>query len=304
MLPNFLCLGAQKSGTTTLLEQLGKHPDVFMSPARETRFFLQDHLYAQGITAYETEFFSAWAGEKAIGEKTPEYLCDPLVPGRIRESLGDTIKFIVTLRSPAQRAFAHYRQNFQFMRESVDFDTAMDLEEERSSGGRYQRLTFGYRWRGYYADQLERYLAIYARSAFFFSIYEQDIVDKQAKTLQSIFGFLGVDETFNIGAPVSAGRARLMQPRIIEERERIELLGFTANADAGDILLVREGIRPRLMRRPSAALQARARSTILHAPQDTALSRANELEINRRYFKDDICRLETILNRSLATWLN
>ncbi len=46
-----------------------------MSPARETKFFVYDQLYSQGVTAYELEYFADWNGEKVVGEKTPEYLC-------------------------------------------------------------------------------------------------------------------------------------------------------------------------------------------------------------------------------------
>src|SRR5574337_1635352 len=129
MLPNFLCIGAQKSGTTTLLNQLDRHPDIFMSPARETKFFLLDHLYSQGVTAYEKDFFSDWNGQKAVGEKTPEYLCDPLIPQRIDATLGKSIKFIVTFRSPAQRAYSHYRHNFQQLWENLSFPEAIAQEQ-------------------------------------------------------------------------------------------------------------------------------------------------------------------------------
>jgi hypothetical protein len=303
MLPNFICLGAQKSGTTTLLEQLRKHPDVFMSPSRETRFFLQDYLYSQGTDAYEMEFFSDWDGQKAAGEKTPEYLCDPLVPGRIRDSLGPDMRFIVTLRSPAQRAYAQYRQNFQFLRETVGFDEALELEAERCNRGRYQRLRFGYAWRGRYAEQLDRYLALYPKARFFFAIYERDIVMRQAETLKAIFRFLGVDPAFDPGSDVSAGRARPLVPRILETDGVVELPGFTGKARAGDILLTRAGIKPRVIRRPSDSLLMTAQAALKHAPQDTSLPRALELELNHRYFKDDILRLQELLESELDLWL-
>jgi hypothetical protein len=303
MLPNFLCLGAQKSGTTTLLQQLGKHPDIYMSPARETRFFLHDHLYSQGVTAYETEFFSGWSGEKCVGEKTPEYLCDPAVPARIRETLGPDMKFIVTLRSPAQRAYAQYRQNFQFLREDEDFEAALGLEPTRCARGRYDRLRFGYLWRGRYAEQLERYLALYPTSSFFFCIHEQDIAVRQRETLAALFSFLGVDAGFDPGEEVSAGRAQLLTPRIIEAAERVELHDGLAQARPGDILLTRPGIKPRLVRHPSDALLALCKAALTHMPAQSALPRERELQINRTHFHEQIRRLESLIGRRLASWM-
>ena len=39
IMPNFLIIGAAKSGTTTLYDWLTQHPQVYMSPVKETNFF-------------------------------------------------------------------------------------------------------------------------------------------------------------------------------------------------------------------------------------------------------------------------
>jgi hypothetical protein len=304
MLPNFLCIGAQKSGTTTLLRQLGDHPDIFMSPARETKFFLYDHLYSQGATAYELDYFADWNAQKAVGEKTPEYLCDPDVPERIHETLGTQVKLVVSFRSPAQRAYAHYRHNFQHLLESVGFEEALNLEQERSRAGKYQRSCYGYLWRGFYAEQVERYLRLFPRESLFCIVYEQDIVQKQADTLKSLFGFLGVDAGFKPAADVSAGRAKTMIPAFIERDTMINLPGLQGSAKTGDLLFTREGIKPRLIRQPSAALSKLAKAALEHLPNEMGFPRDMELEINRRHFSDDIHRLEKITRRDLKLWLD
>ena len=38
-LPNFVIIGAARSGTTSLYRYLAQHPDVFTSPVKETNFF-------------------------------------------------------------------------------------------------------------------------------------------------------------------------------------------------------------------------------------------------------------------------
>lgn len=303
MLPNFLCIGAQKSGTTTLLNQLDRHPDIFMSPARETKFFLLDHLYSQGVTAYEKDFFSDWNGQKAVGEKTPEYLCDPLIPQRIDATLGKSIKFIVTFRSPAQRAYSHYRHNFQQLWENLSFPEAIAQEQNRSSAGRYQRLRYGYLDRGHYGRQLARYLELFPKDGFMFLVYEKDIVMRQADTLRRVFEFLGVAPSYIPPDIVSAGRALPMFPRLLEQDERIESEGMKLEGKAGDILLTRQGMKPRLIRSPSRTLVAYAKAVSANIPQEQALSREEELALNRRYFTNDIRVLEDIIGTDLGSWL-
>ena len=66
-LPSFLCVGAQKAGTSTLHDILIQHPDVFLPATKETCFFRDDDKYAAGLEYYEKEFFSRARGERAIG---------------------------------------------------------------------------------------------------------------------------------------------------------------------------------------------------------------------------------------------
>lgn len=304
MLPNFLCIGAQKSGTTTLLQQLARHPDVFMAPARETQFFLLDHLYSQGPAAYEIGYFQEWDGQKAVGEKTPEYLCDPAVPLRIRDTLGKGVKFIVALRSPAQRAFSHYRHNFQQFWENLDFRTALAEEPVRCAAGRYQKLRYGYLDRGYYGRQIGRYLALFPRDVFLFLVYEQDIVQRQAEALRRVFGFLDVDAGFTPTGTVSAGRALPITPRIFERRESLEIEGERLEASPGDLLLTRSLMKPRLIKSPSPALLEFARGVSANLPQSQSLAREEELALNRAHFRDDIRELAGIIGRDLGSWLD
>ncbi|MBE9197245.1 sulfotransferase [Synechocystis sp. LEGE 06083] len=41
--PSFICIGAQKAGTTWLDQQLRKHPEIWMPPMKEVHFF--DYIY-------------------------------------------------------------------------------------------------------------------------------------------------------------------------------------------------------------------------------------------------------------------
>ena len=70
--PNFLIIGAQKSGTTSLYEYLKQHPDVLMSNKKETEFLAYDKFYLKGFNYYE-KFFSGYKGQKCVGEASTDY---------------------------------------------------------------------------------------------------------------------------------------------------------------------------------------------------------------------------------------
>ena len=63
MLPNFLVVGAQKAGTTSLHYYLKEHPDVYVPEQKETKFFVNDDCYSKGLSHYEQKFYGDWSGE-------------------------------------------------------------------------------------------------------------------------------------------------------------------------------------------------------------------------------------------------
>lgn len=222
MLPNFLCLGAQKAGTTTLWHILNQHPDIYLSDSpRETKFFTQEQLYARGPAYYELAHFVHWNGQKAVGEKTPEYLFLNKVPQRIKETLGLNIKFIVCLRSPAQRAYSHFRHNYQGICEHLGFEQAIKEEPERINLSESHLSLYGYLARGYYYKQIKRYLDIFPKDNFLFLVFEKDILTNQTVSAQKIFNFLEVDENVVLDLPVSSGRPVVKHINYVKNYEEI-----------------------------------------------------------------------------------
>lgn len=120
-LPNFIIIGAGRSGTTSLYNYLGQHPDVFMSPVKKTGFFAwrgEPPDYTKGMVdlarAYSirnldeyTALFADAGAAKAIGEATPRYLFVRNTAARILAVLPDA-RLVVVLRNPIKRAFASY----------------------------------------------------------------------------------------------------------------------------------------------------------------------------------------------------
>ena len=72
MLPNFLCVGAQKAGTTTLYDILNQHPDIYLPKIKETKYFAADEKFNRGLDYYERKYFFKCMDQKAVGEIDPE----------------------------------------------------------------------------------------------------------------------------------------------------------------------------------------------------------------------------------------
>ena len=179
-LPDFLVLGAQKAGTTSLGVFLHAHPDVFWTPRPELHFFDRD--YDRGLSWYRSWFARRSAIEAherqtgrpaRVGEKTPSYVVLPDGPTRVAAALPG-VKLVVSLRDPVSRAYSQWSMNMRTGRETLSFADALEAEPERLaavdlrasvSGTPY--LEHGYAMRSRYAEQLERWLAHFERSQLY-----------------------------------------------------------------------------------------------------------------------------------------
>lgn len=204
-LPNFIIVGAAKCGTTSLCHYLNQHPEIFISPNKEPRFFAPEFYtqYTNGPVRrgslrpkmswqeYQS-LFKRVKNEKAIGEASTEYLFLSQVPSRIKSTLPD-VKLISILRDPSDRAFSAYCYQLRDGCENLSFAEALDDEARRTQenwrpGWLYQQV-------GLYYKQLYRYTSIFEAQQFKVYFYEE--LDRQPiKTLQNIFNFLEVSPDF------------------------------------------------------------------------------------------------------------
>ena len=74
--PNFICLGTQKAGTTTLHDILQQHPDIFLPPGKEAHYFDREERFEKGLKWWIDTYFSYYNNEKIMGVMQPEYLYD------------------------------------------------------------------------------------------------------------------------------------------------------------------------------------------------------------------------------------
>lgn len=239
-LPDFLILGAQKAGTTALYAYLRWHPQVTGPSFKEVSFF--DRHYARGERWYRAHMPVRRSG--VVGEASPSYLFHPLAPERVARMLPDA-RLIVLLRNPADRAFSHYQHEVALGREQLTFDEALAREDERMHGELDRMLAdptyFSYAWwnytyaaRGRYAEQLERWFAVFPREQVLVLLTDELAADT-AGTYRRTLEFLGVDprgldsypriferEYEEMGSGV---RARLEEGFAEPNRRLVELLG-------------------------------------------------------------------------------
>ena len=115
-LPDFVIIGAMKSGTTSLYDFLIKHPAIAPAAKKEVMYFSTWYKYKLGKLWYRSNFptnlsrsafYKKTTQRLLSGEASPPYLFYPMVPGRMKGVLPD-VKLIVILRNPVDRAYSHY----------------------------------------------------------------------------------------------------------------------------------------------------------------------------------------------------
>lgn len=188
--PDFVIIGAQKSGTTWLRKHLRTHPDVFM-PGRELHYFDRPEVYANGPAWYGGQFAEA-RETQVVGEKTPDYLylpCRADIPegaGRLHALLPDA-RLIVTLRDPVPRALSTLVHLARTGRLSP-----LPSADALLCGGKQDLLPWPVIDMGRYHRQLAAYLDLYDRDDVLVLLLEDDIAARPAATLDRIADFLNL----------------------------------------------------------------------------------------------------------------
>jgi hypothetical protein len=105
---DFLVIGAQKSGTTSLHHYLSGHPELFLPMAKEVPFFTPKSSFEKGWEHHVARHFADAPAAKRWGKVTPHYMTDLDVPGRVAATMPKT-RLVALLRHPIERALSHHR---------------------------------------------------------------------------------------------------------------------------------------------------------------------------------------------------
>ena len=200
MKPNFLIIGAPKCATTSLSENLRKHPEIFMCRPKEPFFFDRDEIYARGWAWYES-LFQGVNEEKAIGEATTTYSSMEAFPNaipRIIKHLPDASIIYVT-RHPLERIRSNWVEFLSQGLTTQPFNLAVRSIPHFIDASQYHK-------------QLQGYLAHFPKTKILILFYEE-YRKRPQRVLRKCFEFLGVDSSIHIeGAGqvvyASAGKRR------------------------------------------------------------------------------------------------
>ena len=280
-LPDFLIIGASKSGTTSLYAWLDGHPGVFMSPIKETNFFAyapdNDSIAAWGspvtvefpvrtLEDYAALFEPASDGAR-LGEASPVYLESAGAPDRIHETLGRP-RLVVTLRNPVDRAYSGYWMAVRHGHESRPPEEAFGPDEQRVQVGFYHAL-------------LSRYVERFGAEQLHVMLFD-DLTAHPLDVFAELCRFLQIDDGHapDVGTQHNVGgvpRSRLLYS-----------LGTS-----GPVMRA-------VMRVMPPGLKARLRKRMMRGTPELSG------ELRRRLigiYEDDIRALQELIGRDLSAWL-
>jgi hypothetical protein len=176
-LPDFICPGPIKCGTTQLYEWLKQHPHIFLyEKMKELDFF--NNNFANGVDWY-SEFFADCREGMVAGDISPTYFHHKECPERMKEIVPD-VKLIFILRNPVVRIYSQYKHFVMFTGYRYDFDSFLvdhPLAIEISL----------------YSKFIEKYLELFSKEQVYICLFEE-LVKEPRDILAKIYAFLGVQE--------------------------------------------------------------------------------------------------------------
>jgi len=269
--PNFFIVGAARAGTTSLYEYLRRTPGIYMSPVKEPKYFCTEDEFGLSAPApirSQAKYLRLFKGvrdETAIGEASPQYLCDSDSPRLIHQAAPDA-RIIMNLRDPVERAFSHFLVHARMGIQPLPVKEALRLDY-------YVRG-------GLYAQPVQRYLDLFGFERTKILIFEEFIQDA-GRGVKDVLKFLGIDAE----PPDSIAEIHnaFAQPRgsLLGMIYRNNSLRIAWRALFSDRL--RRGVREKVL---------------LKKPLKPTLPEETRRFLEEAY-RDDVLKLEAILRRSL-----
>ena len=204
--PDFIILGAQRAGTTTLFRVLNDHPDVVRPTVTKGTGYFESN-YRRGWRWYRSHFPIRFLADRRTGghamtfESSGYYLFHPLAAQRIAADL-PRVKVVAMLRDPVERAYSAHRHELRRGFESEEFERALELEPERLCGEEerlrrdpaYESFAFrhhAYLTRSRYAEQVRRYVDALGADRVFLVDADRFFAEP-AEELSELFAWLGL----------------------------------------------------------------------------------------------------------------
>ncbi len=189
---DFLIIGAQKCGTSSLYKYICEN--LMVNPARQKEVHYFDFQSDKSKKWYHRHF--DFAKGKITGEASPFYIFHPDVPKRVRY-YNPKMKLIAILRNPVERAISHYKMNVESERETLFFSDAIRNEEKRlksvsdfdNKNSSFQH--YSYKKRGQYFEQIKNWQKCFPKEQILVLNFN-DFIRDPWQEIQKVYHFLDV----------------------------------------------------------------------------------------------------------------
>ncbi|MBM2294571.1 sulfotransferase [Sulfitobacter pseudonitzschiae] len=209
---DFVVVGAQKAGTTTLHNMLAAHSDIALPALKETHFFSHHDRALRGPHWYADQF-GIRESAAIVGEIDPEYLFAPQAATAI-ETMTTAAKFVIILRHPLDRAYSHFQMSQRRGYETCKFGVALAKEAERIAGNQseFARDHWSYTARGLYCGQIQRFRAAFPDADFLF--LRSDALSQSG--YEQVCAFVGTQPiSQSSAAKIRSNRASVPRSRMV-----------------------------------------------------------------------------------------
>lgn len=301
--PDFMIIGAGKSGTTALFKYLQQHPEVFMPRVKEPDFFAVEgqtpvdpkddpemlYYYPQAIYDAD-EYLKLYeeAGENMkTGEASTMYLYKPGAPERIKKYKPD-VKMIAIFRNPAERLYSRY---LHLARDNQEPEGPLEnMFDKNTIWWRRHDLLF----EGFFYQHLSKFYELFDASQLKVFLYE-DLKNDTQQVIHDIYNFLGIDENFQPETDIRYNESGLIRNKI---KDYI----------IGNRSIIRksvEAIAPGLVQnlRDNPRWQKKVKEMRRKNLERPEMSRELKQRIIDEIYKEDILKFQKLINRDLSHWL-
>ena len=293
--PNLLIVGAGRSGTTSLVEYLNQHPDIFMfrhlsvAGQNEPKFFVKEVINSisdldplkKGILKYSVldekkyfELFKTDRDYKVYGEASIHYFNHPEISIKnIHEFLGD-IPIIIILRNPVEKLIS----NWKYIGSDIyPLDLSLEMEELRKKFG-YNSFWL-YKDQSYYYNRVKKFLSNFSKVKI---LILEEFTKQPNKFLNECANFLSlknydfkIDKVFNESKENFYFKKKYIQNYL----KNPSTFKYISN------LYIK---------------------TRLYKKKLFFVEKKSDYKINKKkiynYFADDIQKVERLLNKNLTIW--
>ena len=286
MKTNLFIVGTPKSGTTALYEYLRHHADVFLPEIKETNYFshreiARQQLYykAQVINhrpAYE-ELYASASSQKWLLDASVSYLYYKDVPERIFQ-YNPKARIIILLRDPTERAFSHFLMDKRlgFLPTGLDTIFEKKLHDHRSKLAYQQCISLGL-----YYEQVKRYLDVFPQNQIRIFFHHEVKADR-TKWLAEVCAFLDI-------SPLREEASRQEHNAYSNPKNKLVQSMYKAK-------WLRSGIRTLIPKQLQKSLLSR-----FFDNTKPELDPQLKLKL-RAYYKNDIQKLESLVDKDLSNW--